>query len=228
MSWAQGKIAILDTETTGTDPRTARLVSFAVGYDEPGKPVDVYATLVNCGIDIPAGATEVHGITREMVKAEGVAANEAIATIAGFLDDVARSEIPLVIYNARYDWELIHAEADRHHVDLPWVPIVDPYVIDRYFDQYRKGKRTLTDVCRVYGVAMDGAHNAVADAVAAGLLARALADVYRRVTELSLSELHDAQARWFASWRESFNEWLTKKKTNTGDPPRFVTGDWPR
>src|SRR5699024_6812351 len=51
-------------------------------------------------------------------------------------------------------------------------PVFGPYLIDRGEARYRKGKRTLGDLCREYKVTLDNAHEATADALAAARIAR--------------------------------------------------------
>ena len=46
-------------------------------------------------------------------------------------------------------------------------PVLDALVIDRHVDRYRRGRRTLVDLCALYGVEIANAHDAAADAEAA-------------------------------------------------------------
>ena len=57
----------------------------------------------------------------------------------------------------------------------PRAPVIDPLVIDKAVDRYRKGKRTLEAAAAFYGVPLDDAHDAGADAIAAGRVAQAIA-----------------------------------------------------
>ena len=77
MGWHEGPLAGFDTETTGTDPETARIVTAAVIVHGP-EPVDA-RWLVNPGIDIPAEATAVHGISTETAQAQGLDPADALA-----------------------------------------------------------------------------------------------------------------------------------------------------
>jgi DNA polymerase-3 subunit epsilon len=76
--------------------------------------------------------------------------------------------------------------------------VVDPLVIDRQMDKYRKGGRTLENQCRHYGVEISHAHDAAADALAALQLAQVLGASYPDVGVLDARELHLAQTRWKA------------------------------
>ncbi len=62
-------------------------------------------------------------------------------------------------------------------------------------DRYRRGKRNLEAVCAEYGVVLDGAHEAAADAQAAVLVACAIAERHRAVAALSPGELHTLAGR---------------------------------
>lgn len=66
--WRMGRLAILDTETTGLT-EADRICEIAVVIMENGKRLSAWSSLVNPGISIPADATAVHGITDEMVLA---------------------------------------------------------------------------------------------------------------------------------------------------------------
>lgn len=208
MTWNTKPFVAFDLETTGPDPETARIVSAAVlRFDPATGTVDVRAWLVNPGIPIPAEATAVHGITDERVRADGRDPAEAVSEIVGALLSDRGPEgfvAPVVAYNAAYDLTVLHRETLRHapaDTEALWAfaePVIDPRVIDKQKDRYRKGKRTLTDVCAHYGVELTDAHSAAADAMAAGNLALALAEKYPELTKVDTAYLHERQAVWYA------------------------------
>jgi DNA polymerase-3 subunit epsilon len=162
-----------DLETTGVDPETDRIVSSCIVDVEPGKTPEVDNLLVNPGIPIPAGATEVHGIT-DLDATRGLPPATAIQHLVSELSGAVRAGIPIVGMNLSYDLTMLDREARRHQVmaladEYPagiW-PVIDVYVIDKWLDPYRKDSRKLYDLCQHYGVAHDGAHNAIYDTVAA-------------------------------------------------------------
>lgn len=62
--WFEGPLAAFDTETTGVDVEDDRIVSAAlVVQDAAGGRPRTTRWLVNPGIPVPAGATEIHGLT---------------------------------------------------------------------------------------------------------------------------------------------------------------------
>lgn len=224
MTWADGPLLALDYETTGTDPASCRPVSAAlVWLDREGiTAADTF--IVDSGVPCPPDAEAVHGITAERIAAEGIDPDVVALTVCEQLAEAAAKNVPLVIYNARFDLRLALAEAERYGLVLPDVRVIDPLVIDRHFDKYRSGGRKLGTVCAHYGVDLTDAHDATADAVAAGQLALAMADDYQTVRKMPLKALYDAQVSWFRAWRHSFNNFLARKNDN----PQFVTGEWPR
>jgi DNA polymerase-3 subunit epsilon len=201
-AWYEGIVPALDLETTGIDPLGARIVQAALVFVEPGGTIDAegWIGIVDPGIEIPAGASAVHGITTAIARARGIRPADALGQIAGLLDAIADRALPLVIYNAPFDWPLLIAEARRHDVAVPRVLIIDPLVCDRAMDRYRRGSRKLEDVARHYDYALDHAHDAEADAVAAVAIARAIATRYADVGERTPTQMQPLQADWYAEW----------------------------
>lgn len=225
MSNWDDELVVFDLETTGVNVQHDRVVTAHVGVlSADGAVLNRADWLVNPGVPIPEGAAAVHGITTERAVAEGADAAASIADIIATLTTFRDSGRPLVAYNAAYDLTLLHHEALRHGLE-PFVPgvVIDPLIIDKAVDRYRKGKRTLTVACEVYGVTLEGAHEASADAIAAGRVALAMARAYPELTELSLEELHGRQQSWQREQAESFAEW----KRRNGDLHFEAEVGWP-
>ena len=116
--------------------------------------------------------------------------------------------------NAPYDLSLLRFEAERHSV-APLVdpaPVVDPLVIDKAVDRYRKGKRTLEAAAAQYGVSLDGAHDAGVDAIAAGQVARAIVEAHAAKLPATLDELHAQQAVWHEQQASSFEDYMRTQR----------------
>lgn len=231
MGWHQELLIGFDLETTGTDPREARIVTGAVIEVRAGQELGRREWLADPGVPIPQDAVAVHGITDEKAAAEGRPGAEVADAIATVLVSYWQSGVPVVAYNAAFDLSLLAAELRRH--GLPSLrdrlggaepgPVVDPYTIDRSVDRYRRGKRNLAAVCTEYGVVLESAHDASADALAAARLAHALATRHPKVADLGVAELHRQQVRWYAEWAADFQAFLRRK----GDAAAVVDGTWP-
>lgn len=230
--WHQGRMAAWDLETTGPDPETARIVTAYVGViDGTGgqAPAELH-WLADPGCDIPAEATAVHGITSEMARANGLPAAQVIGEVTAELARNMAAGIPAVGFNLSYDFTVLDREARRHGVtplsDLLFTgvtPVIDAYVLDKAVDAFRRGKRTLADVCQHYGVKLNGAHDASADAVAAARVAWCIASRFPHIAEMPLDELHAAQIRWRAEQCASFQDYLRR----SGKPGAVIDGSWP-
>jgi len=225
--WAN-VLAVFDTETTGLETETTRIVSAHVSVLTPdGESTEARNWLIDCGIEIPARATEVHGITTERMRAEGAPAPDSIFEIVSLLQGFFEAGIPVVAFNATYDFSILDREAKRYGLNPinDVKPVIDPMIIDRQVDKYVKGKnqRTLINTAARYGVPIVGAHDASVDAIAAGRVAQAIGRKFAAQLTMSAAELHDAQVRWSAEQAASMNEYLIRE----GKTPFGGRGVWP-
>jgi len=211
----QRDLAVFDLETTGVDVRTARIVTACVALlDSSGAVLSRRDWLADPGVDIPEGAAAVHGITTERARAEGRPAGEVVAEIVAELRAHLDAGVPLVVYNAPYDLSLLSFEAERHGVaplSNPH-PVIDPLVIDKAVDRYRKGKRTLEAASAHYGVVLDGAHDAGVDAIAAGHVARAIGAAHAAAMPATVDDLHTAQAAWHDQQADGFESYMRTQR----------------
>ncbi|WP_313812626.1 3'-5' exonuclease [Glutamicibacter sp.] len=220
--WHKGLAVGFDLETTGVDTATARIVTASVVLlDAEGTIVNQREWLVNPGIEIPEAATAVHGVSTEKARAEGSPAPQAVREILGLLN-FASEQAPLIAFNAAYDFSVLYSEALRYDMP-PFIPgnVIDPFIIDKQVDKFRKGKRTLAAACEHYGVVLENAHTSFADAVACVAVGRALAETYPQL-QVDPQILHGWQIGWAREQAESFQSYLRKSK-----PEAVVDGAWP-
>lgn len=224
-SWATS-LAVFDLETTGLDLTEARIVTAcAVTIDEQGKVTGSNNEwLADPGIEIPEAASNVHGVTTEIARARGRKSQEVVSEILETLRGFFKEGVPVVAYNAPYDFSILHHEAIRNGLEplSDPRPIIDPLVLDKFVDQYRSGKRTLQVAASVYGVPLSDAHNATADAIAAGKVAQAIARRHSAKLPADVFELHDAQIAWSAKQDDSYESFRRKSS-----PDFTVVRGWP-
>ena len=231
MTWTSGPLVAFDLETTGTDVERDRIVTAAVvRLEAEGAVSDERTWLLDPGVVIPDQASAIHGISTEHAREHGVPALSAIEEIARALAEELRSGTPLVVMNARYDLSLLDRECQRYGIESVSErlakapsPVIDPLVIDKHVDRYRKGKRALHALCAHYGVPLDDAHDARADAVAAARVVRRLGERHQLVGTMSLTELHDLQVRAAAEQSASLQAYLRR----TANPAAIVEPAWP-
>lgn len=210
----------VDTETTGTNPTSSRIVELALEIYAPDKPVREYRTLINPLMKIPPGATAVHGITDAMVTGCRVCGlgehddtSHAFARWPTF-DQVADNLLigftgsDFCGYNVRFDLRMLSAEFKR--VKRLW-DYEDARVLDAFrLWQVAEGRslgdaidRFLTKEERGDGAA----HNALNDV---RWSTRVLASQLKAFSRLprDLQQLHDlCSPGWFDAegklqWRE--------------------------
>ncbi len=222
-----GQLGVFDLETTGVDVDTARIVSACIAILDPdGSVVARWDWLADPGIEIPAGASAVHGITTERARSLGRNARDVVGEITQSLRVLTALGVPLVVYNAPYDLTLLDRECRRYALEPLTVPspVIDPLVLDKVVDKYRKGKRTLEVTAGHYNVELDDAHDAGADAIAAGRVALALGAAYPDQLDVPLAQLHDSQVTWYAEQAASFADYIRRVK---GDQDFVADTEWP-
>lgn len=219
--WFQSPMCAFDTETTGVNPTSDRIVTAtAVDVSDHGIGAH-YAWFVNPGVPIPAEATAVHGITNE-IAATYFAPAEVIPRIAATLEAKWAEGMAVIIMNAHFDLTLLQAELQRlGRPPLKVGPVLDPLVIDRAIDPYRKGKRTLTALAHHYGVKQEAAHSSDGDALTAARLIWRMGH-HPKVPQVDLATMQTWQAEKHAEWAGQFEIYLRSK-----GKPESVNREWP-
>jgi DNA polymerase-3 subunit epsilon len=216
MSWVDSGFIAFDTETTGVDVVTDRIVSAAAVEFRGGVEVDSREWLIKVDIEIPAGASAVHGITNEMVQSQGLDQAEALASIREFL--VSRN-LPVVCFNSQFDRKILDSNLERVGLaSLTGVVDICPYVIDKQMDKFVKGtaQRRLQPTVARYGLELNEAdwHGALADSRITGLLLLAQRGRYPNLFADQPDEIAESISLWREEQDASFKAWLAKQ------PPR--------
>ena len=235
-NWPAGPLLGFDTETTGVDTATCRIVTAAlvlrVPHHAAGATTTIDNWLINPGVEIPAVATAVHGITTEFASANGENPVVALEQIATQITEHLRTGIPVVAFNAAFDLSLLEAELTRHGLETlhqrlghEVMPVIDPLVLDRLLDKYRPGKRRLGDLLAVYGVEVDAdnLHAADIDVLATLDVLAAMARRYPAIANMPLNDLHAAQITAHREWAENFNQWRARQ----GCDGPGASANWP-
>ncbi|WGD36204.1 exonuclease domain-containing protein [Lysinibacter sp. HNR] len=222
--WCQN-LAVFDTETTGINTSEARVVTATLAVlDAQGAVTERHDWFINPGVEIPERATSVHGVTTAQAVAGGMDAATGIGQILDRIRELFLRGLPLVIYNAPYDLDVIRYEALRYGIEplAAPAPVLDPLIIDKAVDRYRKGKRTLEAACMHYGVVLGSAHDAGEDAIASGRVMQQIAARYVSKIPEDLEEIHRSQVVWAQEQAENFQEYMRRRN------PQFVAdGAWP-
>ncbi len=152
-------LAFIDLETSGVNLATDRIIEIAIVKVLPDGKKTVKRKLINPQIPIPKQASDVHGITNEMVK-DAPIFKEVAQELKQMLDgcDIAgynsnRFDIPMLVE------EFLRAEVD---FDMKGRRLID---VQNIF--HRMEQRTLSAAYKFYcNKILDGAHSAEIDATA--------------------------------------------------------------
>lgn len=219
-----------DLETTGIDSFRDVPVSYAFVEHKRLNGSEVAARetgIINPGRPIPAQSTAVHGITDAMAR-DGIALGEAIAMISERIRSHWQGGGAIVGMNVAYDLTMVEALCQVYEVPTlsssgPG-PVIDVYVIDKTLDKWRKGKRTLSDLCLRYNVSLDNAHNAEGDAEATLKIYEAMEREYADLALLELESINQTLERWYHDYLSSLSEYFVKSGKPAVRPGRF---SWP-
>ncbi|WP_346844492.1 3'-5' exonuclease [uncultured Rothia sp.] len=222
-SWTELPRATFDLETTGIDPGTARIVTASLVLVAPdGSVVRAGEWLANPGIEIPEQAAAVHGISTEYAREHGRNAKEVIVELAMALGGLFHDGVPVIAFNAAYDFSVLHHELKRYDLpELTCFPVLDPFVINKQVHKFKKGKRTLEVLSADYGVSLENAHTSKDDALAAERLLTAMAQTYPQIVTDAVS-LHQEQIGWAKSQAAEFQDYLTRQGKS-----EKIDGSWP-
>ncbi|MFN8704734.1 MAG: DNA polymerase III subunit epsilon [Rhodospirillales bacterium] len=158
---------VLDTETTGLDPKTQRIVEIAcielVNHLPTGQK---FHTLLDPEMEVPSEAVAVHGLSN--AKLAGAPLFSMIAS--EFLDFIGESK--LVIHNAEFDIGFINAELRRANFErIPITRAIDTVQMARR--KFPGAPASLDALCKRFGI--DNTHRTLHGAL---LDSELLAQVY--------------------------------------------------
>jgi DNA polymerase III subunit epsilon len=159
---------VLDTETTGFDPKTGdRMVEIgAVELINHMPTGQTYHQYINPERDMPQGAFEVHGLSEDFLRDFPVF--RAIAR--DFLDFIG--DATLVIHNAKFDVPFLNAELGWCNLpEIPMARAIDTLDIAR--KKFPGSPASLDALCRRFGI--DNSHRTLHGAL---LDSEILAEVY--------------------------------------------------
>lgn len=215
------KVLSFDLETTSANPFEARIVTSALVHidSEGAHPREL---LADPGVEIPEEAAKVHGITTEHAREHGQPHEEVLATTVETIQQAWRDGYTLIVFNAAYDLTVLRQLTGNFVVDGP---VYDPFVMDKALDPYRKGKRTLSDLCAEYNVRIDNAHEATSDALAAARIAwvQAKKRFSAEISTKTLNELMEFQTVRYFELQTSFKNYLLGQGKNA----ETVNTSWP-
>jgi DNA polymerase III subunit epsilon len=185
-------LVFFDLETTGTNIFTDRIVEIALVKQQPNGTVETLSHRVFPEMRIPPEATAIHGITDA-----DVALEPTFKHLAPVIVEFIRG-CDLSGYNVkRFDLPMLKIEFERVGVEFDFS---ETHVVDVQRIYHMKEPRDLTAAYRFYcGKAHEGAHSALADAMATAEIFQAQVQRYDNLpTDIPNLEtlLHPRNPNW--------------------------------
>ncbi|MFI6465709.1 exonuclease domain-containing protein [Streptomyces sp. NPDC050538] len=256
MMWHTGRLAAFDLETTGTDVEHDRIVTGAVvGCGGFGAYVPL-GWLADPGVEIPAEATAVHGISTEEARAAGEPAADVADQIADVLARWCGDGMALVGHNVPFDLTLLDRELRRYGReplldrlgDCP-LHVIDTRVLDTHVLPYRRrpsadqGARQLITLAQTYGFGWDAkaAHSSDYDALMSARIAQRIGELAHMSRRYWPEDLRTARRPRFHELRDLSRAELhelqvrlaaeqaegLQRHFRKNDPAAVVDGSWP-
>lgn len=152
-----------DLETTGLNPDKDKITEIAACRFVHGEFTEEFSTFINPGIPIPKNITALTGITNKMVED----APSIKDTVPEFLDFIGST--PLVAQNINFDYGFIAKNLPTTDSSFSELPLYDTLSLARGFI-YSHNSFNLGALCDYYGIKIENAHRAGADALCTGKL----------------------------------------------------------
>lgn len=223
-----------DIESTGVDPQVDRIVTFSI-IIQGEKESTVHEWMIDPGIEIPEGASNVHGVTTDVARELGREPEEALREIwkifTGLTAGAEATPTILTAYNCPFDLTMLREELKRHGVIgqnsqeveelVHSLGIIDPLVVDKALDPYRRGSRKLIDVADHHGFSLTNAHNSTADVEATIHLAQKFLSKLREGA--TIGQLMELQASSKLEQSASLSDYFRRQ----GREDWEVDGSWP-
>ena len=174
---------VVDTETTGLDPRQGHRIIELAALELDGRKVSLrrFHRYLNPEREIDAGAAAIHGLTYERLQNEAKFAD----IVSGFLEFIEGAE--LIIHNAPFDMSFINRELELLELPPLQNAVTDTLKLAR--EMHPGKKNSLDALCSRYEI--DNTHRTLHGAL---LDTELLAEVYFVMTRGQESLLGDDRA----------------------------------
>jgi len=153
----------IDVETTGTLSHVDHIVEIAALQFHNKDVVQRFTSLINPGIPIPKEASQINGITDDMVKNQ-----PSIDDVLPSFAEICGRHC-LIAHNAIFDFQFLSAAIEKHQCKAPTGPMLDTYALSRItFPGMHNYK--LATLSEHHRITSHGFHRAQQDAWACGRL----------------------------------------------------------
>ncbi|MHB1651157.1 MAG: 3'-5' exonuclease [Desulfitobacteriaceae bacterium] len=160
-----GRFIVFDTETTGLACNKGdEIISLGAVVIENGSLTDsTFSQLINPCREIPALATEITGITDEMV----AEAPDFFTVLEQFLEFSQGSM--LIAHNGHFDLGFINSKLRKYCSNRLRPALIDTYILSHLVSPSRRS-HSLDSLASFYGISLEERHTALGDSIITGKL----------------------------------------------------------
>ncbi|MEB3196620.1 MAG: exonuclease domain-containing protein [Candidatus Sericytochromatia bacterium] len=155
---------VVDTETTGSAPPSARVIEVACLTLQHGRVVGRFESLIDPGRPIPEFITRLTGITSAMVRGQP----RAQATMEAFRAHLAAAPGHFVAHNAGFDARFLQFEFEQAGLSWPFNGRYCTVQLSRRCNPHLR-RHNLDSLVAYYEVPMQARHRAMADVEATAI-----------------------------------------------------------
>ena len=152
--------AVVDLETTGLSHVDSIVEIGIVQMDKAGNITDQLETLIRPSSRM--GATNIHGITEDMVRHSPTFESMTAQVLAAFDGRI------LVAHNANFEARFLHKELLTTGVEIDTTNFIDTLKVSRKV--LKTVNHQLSTIAKHYSITIDNPHQAISDAYATALV----------------------------------------------------------
>lgn len=212
--WNNGRIIVLDTETTGLNILKDEIIQIYATELVNGKLGKDFHFYIKS--DLPVGDSyEIHGITDEFLKKKGRNSNEVLKELKEFINgDI------VVGHNVNFDLSMIIENSKRQEIDFEFKEYYDTLDLSRRLIDSKNHK--LTALAELLGL-REATHDAKDDVLATAELLAVLVEKLKAGQE-QRAELFKKFSKKFIQISVLINSW--EKKAREERPAKFLKRIW--
>lgn len=206
--------AVVDIETTGTDPKTDRIIQFGCVLIEEGKIVTHFSTDINPDQSIPPQIQTLTGITNQRVRR------------APYFEDVAQTITNLlkntvfVAHNIHFDYPFLSNELERCGMPPLTIPGIDTVELAQIFMPTSLSFR-LKDLAEELHLVHENPHQADSDADVTAQLLLNLESKIKELPIVTLEKIIETADQMAFQTKDYLEDCLKEMQTN----PRPLSKD---
>ncbi len=179
----EAAFAVVDVETTGSDPKENRITEIACVKVIGGEIADEYSSLINPHQFIPPFIARMTGISNEMASI----APEPRGVLNEIFNILSVPKIIFTAHNVGFDWNFVRHSLYRQQMNAPIVEKLCTLKLARKL--VGKGyKKNVGDLAKYFGIEMNNRHRALGDARATALILLELLEIVSHEHSIETAE----------------------------------------